>query len=81
MSIIIIIITTTITFIFIMKFGGLEGNGNLNLLWDSTAWDFPDGSVLKNPLSSAGNGVQSLVRELRFHMLWGSLSSHATTKM
>ena len=35
-------------------------------------WYVPDGPVVKNLLSNAGMRVQSLVKELRFHMLWGN---------
>jgi len=34
--------------------------------------DFPGGPVVKNSPSNAGGVVQSLVRELRSHMLWGN---------
>ena len=35
-------------------------------------WDVPGGPVFKNPPSSAGVGVKTLVRELRFHMWQGN---------
>ena len=34
--------------------------------------DFPGGPVVKNPVSSEGTWVRSLVRELRPHMLLDS---------
>ena len=35
-------------------------------------WYFPGGPVVKNLPSNAGRWVQSLVKELRAHMLWGN---------
>ena len=34
--------------------------------------DFPGGPVVKNPLAMQGTKVQSLVEELRSHVLWSN---------
>ena len=44
----------------------------MNFLKINEYWYVPDGPVVKNLLSNAGMRVQSLVKELRFHMLWGN---------
>ena len=38
----------------------------------SFSQEFPGGPVVKNPPCNAGTWVQSLVGELRSHMLWGN---------
>ena len=40
--------------------------------------DFPGCPVVKTSPSNAGAWVQSLVRELRYHIPWGQKSKHKT---
>ena len=39
----------------------------------SSLWDFPTGAVVKTPPPTAGEQIQSLVRELRSHMPQGAV--------
>ena len=48
----------------------LQSNGNLEL----TEGDFPGRPEVKNPLCNAKAFVPSLLREPRFHVLWGGLA-------
>ena len=41
-------------------------------IWKPAVRDFFGGPVVKDPLSNAGDAVQSLIRELRSHMPQGN---------